>query len=155
MRVVESTCHKISIYSRRILSLLPDAVIACCGCIVGMSKRWRGNRSGVRVGVDRRCHDFGHFPAQSGPMEGQVPQLACKLLLQRNGSRVRSIINGSSLETWVRWYLDCTMMYGPKGFSKVWGLSLTRQLTGELGGERLMFEQYTEKARRVVFFARY
>src|SRR6266700_3926470 len=41
-----------------------------------MSKRWRRDRSGVRVGVDRRCHDFGHFPAQSGPMEGQVLQLA-------------------------------------------------------------------------------
>jgi hypothetical protein len=32
------------------------------------------------IGVDRRCHDFGHFPAQSGPMEEQVLQLACKLL---------------------------------------------------------------------------
>lgn len=60
-------------------------------------------------------------------------------MLQRNGSRVRSIMNRSSLGTWVRWYLDCIMMlmmYGPKGFSRVWGLSLTRQLTGELGGER-------------------
>ena len=80
MRVVESTCHKISLYSRRIISLLADAVIACRGCIVGISMRWRRNRSGVRVGVDRRCHDFGHFPTQSGPMEGQVLQLACKLL---------------------------------------------------------------------------
>jgi hypothetical protein len=41
-----------------------------------------------------------------------------------------------SVGTWVRWYLDCIMMYGPKGFSRVWGLSLIRQLTGELGGER-------------------
>src|SRR5258707_6719769 len=47
------------------------------------------------------------------------------------------------------------MMYGPKGFSRVWGLSLTRQLTGELGGRGLVFERYTEKARRVIFFARY
>src|ERR1039457_3650078 len=53
MRVVESTCHKISLYSRRIISLLPDAVIACRGCIVGISKRWRRNRSGVRVGVEK------------------------------------------------------------------------------------------------------
>ncbi len=31
-----------------------------------------------------------------------------------------------SLGTWVRWCLDCIiMMYGPKGFSRVWGLSLT------------------------------
>src|SRR5436190_16637558 len=37
----------------------------------------------------------------------------------------------------------------------VWGVSLTRQLAGELGGEGLMFERYTEKARRVIFFARY
>jgi hypothetical protein len=57
-------------------------------------------------------------------------------MLQRNGSRVRSIMNMSSLGTWVRWYLDCTMMYEPQGVSRVWGLSLTRQLTGELGGER-------------------
>src|SRR5713226_5638989 len=47
------------------------------------------------------------------------------------------------------------MMYGPRGFSRVRGLSLTRQLTGELGGRGLMFERYTEKARRVIFFARY
>src|ERR1039458_3970265 len=32
----------------------------------------------------------------------------------------------------------------------------TRHLPGELGGERAyMFERYTEKARRVIFFARY
>src|ERR1039458_2731637 len=55
MRGVESTCHKISLYSRRIISLLPDAVIACRGCIVGISKRWRRNRSGVRVGVEKVC----------------------------------------------------------------------------------------------------
>src|SRR5258708_38381208 len=47
------------------------------------------------------------------------------------------------------------MMYGPTGFSRVWGWSLTRQLTGELGGRGLMFDRYTEKARRVIFFARY
>src|SRR5713101_3213595 len=47
------------------------------------------------------------------------------------------------------------MMYGPRGFSRVRSLSLTRQLTGELGGRGLMFERYTEKARRVIFFARY
>ena len=41
-----------------------------------------------------------------------------------------------SLGTWVRWCLDRIRMYGPKGFSRVWGLSLNRQLTGELGGER-------------------
>src|SRR5881628_556861 len=64
-------------------------------------------------------------------------------------------MNSSSLGTWVRWYLDCIMMCGPKGFPRVWGVSLTRQLTGELGGRGIMFERYTEKARRVIFFARY
>ena len=28
-----------------------------------------------------------------------------------------------SLGSWVRWCLDCIMMYGPKGFSRVWGLT--------------------------------
>src|SRR5712664_2475555 len=64
-------------------------------------------------------------------------------------------MNWSSLGTWVRWYLDCIMMCGPKGFPRVWGVSLTPQLTGELGGRGLMFERYTEKARRIIFFARY
>jgi len=35
---------------------------------------------------------------------------------------------------------------GLKGFQGV-GVSLTRQLAGELGGDRLMFERYTEKGR--------
>src|ERR1017187_10572668 len=34
-----------------------------------------------------------------------------------------------------RWYLECTMMYGPKGFLQGMGL-VTNPLTGDLGGER-------------------
>src|SRR6266566_681785 len=137
MRVVESTCHKIFLDGHRIISLLPIAVIACCSCIVGMSKRWRPES----LRRESRCRaegvtDFGHFPAQSGPMEGQVLQLAsCCIYCCREtavGCGVSS--TGVPLGTWVRWYLDCIMMYGPRGFSRVRGLSLARQLTGELGG---------------------
>src|SRR6266852_2751921 len=47
------------------------------------------------------------------------------------------------------------MMCGPKGFPRVWGVSLARQLPENLAGRGLMFERYTEKARRGIFFARY
>src|SRR6266705_5171053 len=47
------------------------------------------------------------------------------------------------------------MMCGPKGFPRVWGVSLARQLPENLAGRGLMFERYTEKARRVIFFGRY
>jgi hypothetical protein len=47
---------------------LPAAVIACCGSIVGMSKRWRRNRSGVRVGAEQKVSPtldiFRHSPDQ-------------------------------------------------------------------------------------------
>src|ERR1017187_1667697 len=130
MRVVESTCHKISLYSRRIISLLPDAVIACRGCIVGISKRWRRNRSGVRVGVEKvsRLWTFSGTVRTNGRAGSAAGLQVVVAMLQRNGSWVRSIMNRSSLGTWVRWYLDCTMMYGPKGFQ---GMGLVTNPTAD------------------------
>ncbi len=79
---------------------LPAAVIACCGCIVGMSKRWRPEslRRESRCRTVR-CHRLWTF---SGTVRtnGRTGSTACKLLyllLQRNGSRVRSIMKSEFL----------------------------------------------------------
>src|ERR1700693_5828829 len=44
---------------------------------------------------------------------------------------------------------------GLKGFSRLWGCHYPDNLPENLAGRGLMFERYTEKARRVIFFARY
>jgi hypothetical protein len=117
----------------------PAAVTACCGCIVGnveeVAPESFRRESRCRQKVSR-LWTFSCTVRTNGRTGSAAGLQVVGAMLQRNGSRVRSMMNRSSLATWVRWYLDCTMMYGPKGFSRVWGLSLTRQLTGELGGER-------------------
>src|SRR6266851_8146166 len=99
MRVVESTCHKIFLDSHA-----QSRFARRCHRVLRLH---RGHVEEVTPESLRReswCRtegvtDFGHFPAQSGPMV-RTGSTACKLLyllLQRNGSRVRSIMNWSSL----------------------------------------------------------
>ena len=136
MRVVESTCHKIFLDSHaqsrcarrchRVLRLHRGHVEEVAPESLRRESRFRQKVS--------RLWTFSGTVRTNGRTGSAAGLQVVVAMLQRNGSQVRSIMNQSPLGTWVRCCLDCIMMCGPKGFSRVWGLSLTRQLTGELGG---------------------